>query len=383
MVAQAHRCRSSPKRLTTACLETEHSALHPGFRSSSVVDPWRHCDYAPWSCNTGRRSQSTDWQAGGTRQKQRRTRRKKDGRGGSSELLSLYEDCRRSRPKRDHFLFKKLLRALIEIWNKLSERSNLSVSKLTQSCRYRAQILQNLRFSRITIRIWQALALRPNRFRRNPLLRRHTLVMRNRQKDSRTSKEGPHTLPGRKVIRICFLEQQNLTIRDLTALYPTPATLYMQIRRSTANTKHFTLSSCNTSLKNLTTVRRLRSVSRTRSCKQPSCKCNSLSLSLSLSQCAHRVPKSLSETTTLSRNLESCKNKRKRRRSFFCFHVLAHVSCVLHDDNKGYTQTTRKSLFCFSPAFSNNSSSLSFFLSLFLTPLNTNNLRLRLSLSHP
>ncbi len=38
-----------------------------------------------------------------------------------------------------------------------------------------------------------------------------------------------------------------------------------------------------------------------------------------------------------------------------------------------------KSLFCFSTAFSNNSSSLSFF----LTPLNTNNLRLRLSLSHP
>jgi len=199
----------------------------------------------------------------------------------------LYEDCRRSRTKRDHFLFKKLLRALIEIWNKLSERSNLSVSKLTQSCRYRAQILQNLRFSRITIRRWQALALRPNRFRRNPLLRRHTLVMRNRQKDSRTSKEGPHTLPGRKVIRICFLEQQKLTIRDLTALYPTPGTLYMQIRRSTANTKHFTLSSCNTFSKNLTTVRRLRSVSRTRSCKQTSCKCNSLSLSLSLSLSAH------------------------------------------------------------------------------------------------
>jgi hypothetical protein len=122
--------------------------------------------------------------------------------------------------------------------------------------------------------------------------------MRNRQKDLRTSKEGPHTLPGRKVIRICFLEQQKLTIRDLTALYPTPGTLYMQIRSPTANTKHFTLSSCNTSLKNLTTVRRLRSVSRTRSCKQRSLKCNSLSLSLSLSlsQWAHTVAKSLLET---------------------------------------------------------------------------------------
>jgi hypothetical protein len=154
------------------------------------------------------------------------------------------------------------------------------VDKEHRSCRTFA-------FSRISIGRWQTLALRPNRFRRNRLLRRHTLVMRNRQKDSRTSKEGPHTLPGRKVIRICFLQQQKLTIRNLTALYPTPGTLYMQIRSSAANTKHFTLSSCNTSLKNLTTVRRLRSVSRTRSCKQTSCKCNSLSLSLSLSEFAH------------------------------------------------------------------------------------------------